>query len=74
MLGSYASQKLSLHASETNGYLHFAQQLLDRHGAHLGTSAQHFQAALTELLRIYRVIKNNEKTFPPRAVQDPNRR
>jgi hypothetical protein len=71
MMGSRYDRALKLHGSETNGFLMFADTLLEKHKVILGPSYGDHRKGLSALLVIYRLIKEHHDTnFPPAAIQE----
>ena len=69
MVGTAEAQLHKLHASEANGFVHFAAELLQRHG-HLLINQAAWEAASKALLRIYALIKQHPFVFPQNAAQE----
>jgi hypothetical protein len=59
MLGVSEDKQLKLHGSETNGFLNFADCLLERYKHLLVDRAQGHRRSLDALLTIYRLIKDS---------------
>jgi hypothetical protein len=68
MFGTYAKPKLGLFASETNGFLLFAETLLDKF-EHQLDHVQRIRTCLKQLIRCYRVIKLHPCVFHQKSAK-----
>lgn len=69
MLGSATDKQFKLHASETNGFLHFSMTLLDTHGASLGRKHSLYKDAVGSMVKVCELIKRFPRRLPPREMQ-----
>jgi hypothetical protein len=69
MFGTNTDRKLGLHASETNGFLHFCTWLLRVKGHKLGPMRLPFERGLTSLVTIHDLIKQHPRRLPPLEMQ-----
>ena len=69
MLGTSDAKALKLHASETNGFLAFSKELLDRYGEALQEARRPYTVAVDSLLRIVQSIARYPRAYPAAAMQ-----
>ena len=69
MFGSTERPELSLHGSETNGYLMFCDRfLMPRYGGRL-PQAEVWQRGISSLVRMYELVSSHRRVMEPAAVQ-----
>ena len=68
MVGTADNPELKLHAAETNGFLHFLSDMVDRFGAALGPRRALWRAGLNELLTMLHIFRTYKSVVPDSVV------
>ncbi len=71
MFGTAGSEKLSLHASETDAFMRFSVTIIERYATKLDR-AHLFAQAARSAVRVMDLIHLHPKVFPAPAIQDPS--